>query len=911
MALCQPNVVGPLSELSVSIRVQGQLPGATVTVFSLKPNLHPVAKGVAIASDQRFPLLSGVQLNAGDLLVAQQELGGEKSILPSGDLGMGVQPKPHSPAEVGIPGLETHPYECGQYVWVSGAIPGAMVDLFANGALYGSGLADEGYARFGLSQGLPTGGAVNTHQVVPALPPGPDFTASIDHLPPRQAGPLPSPVLQPPARGCDASILVTNVYDGALVTIQRGDGSSDTAGFDRNALWFILPKPLDEGEDLIARQEMSKNCERIGDWSNPLKVGPLKPVDPPVVEGPLCLGLTRVRVTNLRPGARVHLQANSDVFDGQIPPDRTWFDFTLPPLKAGSVSATQELCGVTSMPSAAEPVKKRPNKIPSAAVVGPLYDCARTVSIKNVYPGATVQIFARNAAGDAPISDQVIFSTDQGVLPVAPYLRQGDDVYVVQWPCSDKGAPSKTEPVQPLPALEPVRVLDPIFAGDRRVDVQDALPGALVEVFVRRPEVDILFAGSAIADALSQITVVGCNFALQAGDFVFARQTLCYATSEPGRPVAVIEQPKFGPRPFYILGHNPNTISAVKQALADGANAIEPDVNVYDDHPDQLCISHGEGDSGAPSLVQFLTDLHQVAIDFPQLALVVFDCKPKVATAQHGLELLTAIRKHLTFDNQLNVIISVGDLSMTAIFDQIKTGLGPREGLMIDEENDPIAVSNFFTAAGVTNQCFGNGISVLNSILGPNVRPSMERACEFRAASNRTRFIYVWTVNDDDLQREYIRIGVDGIITDDVAQLAGIVKESEFTSLIRRATRLDDPLIPANFAYGLQVHTGDKWMGGTDANVTFTLTGANGSSSKTVNTKLTRRMERNDWNYVTLPSVDLGALLSLTVQRDNQGNAPDWFLDRVIVESYRYGTTKQAFFNRWIDDTTPFTKPLV
>jgi glycerophosphoryl diester phosphodiesterase len=60
----------------------------------------------------------------------------------------------------------------------------------------------------------------------------------------------------------------------------------------------------------------------------------------------------------------------------------------------------------------------------------------------------------------------------------------------------------------------------------------------------------------------------------------------------------------------------------------------------------------------------------------------------------------------------------------------------------------------------------------------------MERACEFRAEMNRTRFIYVWSVQDGDLLREYIRIGVDGIVTDDVAKLHAIAKEPEFQPLI-------------------------------------------------------------------------------------------------------------------------------
>jgi len=40
----------------------------------------------------------------------------------------------------------------------------------------------------------------------------------------------------------------------------------------------------------------------------------------------------------------------------------------------------------------------------------------------------------------------------------------------------------------------------------------------------------------------------------------------------------------------------------------------------------------------------------------------------------------------------------------------------------------------------------------------------LELACETRAANGRTKFIYVWTLRDPDKMREFIRIGVDGII---------------------------------------------------------------------------------------------------------------------------------------------------
>jgi hypothetical protein len=391
-----------------------------------------------------------------------------------------------------------------------------------------------------------------------------------------------------------------------------------------------------------------------------------------------------------------------------------------------------------------------------------------------------------------------------------------------------------------------------------------------------------------------------------------------------------------GPRPFYVVGHNPNKISDVVAALDAGANAVEPDVNVYEDHQDQICISEvgtldtdKGGDEEAPALGVFLDQLHHVALQRPELALVVFDCKPKVSTPELGARLLAEIRKRLTFDTELNIIISVSSLDHKAIFDKIKYGLGPREALMVDEENDPIAVSNFFTHAGVANQCYGNGVAAVFSAptLSPHIRPSMEQACEARASAGRIKFIYVWSVSDLDKMREYIRIGVDGIIAGShpstfdaptVAKLRAVSAEEEFAPLIRLATRGDYPFTPANSNYGLVVHTGGRFNAGTDAKVTFTLTGTLGSAVKVVDASLigsifgktSGRMERDAWDHVTIQSPDLGELKSIAVQRDNEGNAPDWFLDQVQVRSKRYGVSKRAVFDRWIG-TSPSTERLV
>jgi hypothetical protein len=104
---------------------------------------------------------------------------------------------------------------------------------------------------------------------------------------------------------------------------------------------------------------------------------------------------------------------------------------------------------------------------------------------------------------------------------------------------------------------------------------------------------------------------------------------------------------------------------------------------------------------------------------------------------------------------------------------------------------------------------------------------------------------------------------------------------------IRYAMRVDNPFLPTNANYARFIHTGDVHMGGTDANITFTVKGTLGTASKVTDASLDGRMERDDWNAVTIQSADIGDLLSITVQRDNDGNGPDWYLDRILVQSYR------------------------
>src|SRR5713101_2949364 len=99
------------------------------------------------------------------------------------------------------------------------------------------------------------------------------------------------------------------------------------------------------------------------------------------------------------------------------------------------------------------------------------------------------------------------------------------------------------------------------------------------------------------------------------------------------------------PRPFYVVAHNPNTLHDVEVSLQAGANALEPDITTASCDGREVLV---DWDSSFPlrggrcsdtRLVDWLDGVHNLAIQFPQLALVVFDIKSPAASAGHGLEI--------------------------------------------------------------------------------------------------------------------------------------------------------------------------------------------------------------------------------------------------------------------------------
>jgi hypothetical protein len=360
-------------------------------------------------------------------------------------------------------------------------------------------------------------------------------------------------------------------------------------------------------------------------------------------------------------------------------------------------------------------------------------------------------------------------------------------------------------------------------------------------------------------------------------------------------------------RPFYVMGHNTNTMQEVRDAVNAGANAIEPDLN-YDEATDTLIVSHGKISAGrshqakveAARFDKYLAELVQFATEpgnGRNLALVYIDSKIEGGRlGQRTLELV-----HAAYDRAgltLPTIYAVGSLPMTNFFDTMGPNLRSYEGAIVDEEDNADVVDAVLKSKRVARRSYGDGIAPW--LPGPNVRTSVERGLAIKATSGSIAHVNVWTLVNDSRMRDYVRAGVDSMITDDLSGLRRILAEPEFASTRRIAVRSDDPFNVGRPAYALTVKTGTRWGAGTDAHITFTLRGTTSTVTQVMDSSYVKHMENGDTNFVSFFGTDIGTPLSVSVSIDNAGNGPTWDLAFIEVRHLGDPRTYRASFGTWI-----------
>jgi hypothetical protein len=500
MNLLAPEVRGPVSVCSQQVRVRGHIAGARVTV---QVDGDDVASKLSHWSDDVVDL--GTSLAPGQQITARQEYDGMES--PPSPVAVVVQA---APASLSALTIATHLHECGTAVWADGALPGAEITARIDGQVVGSGRSVDGSARLTYAPGLGPGQSLALEQTTCNGLSHTTASAVAQPLP----DPLPMPLIHEPLVECTTAFRISNIVDGATVSIVRDGVEASAVAFDRSSLTFYGLAPLKAGELIEVRQSFTcrEGSVRIrppfrrprrtrGDATGATHtstaaatfVQPADNLPKPVVLGPVCPHPFMITITNLVPSARVILYVDGEPV-AMSDADGTTASFGHGGLPSGSsVTARLHLCGKDGPLS--DPVEVAADRATGWFGVSRMFECAAVIFIRDDNRETYGKIvYARDQHGNI-ISPYHQVTNSMYHLPVSPALSGGDRITIVVRRCG--GVTDEFGPfdVHPLPdPLPPPLILEPVSEADPVVWVRSRLAGALLRVMV-----DGVFRGHAIS----------------------------------------------------------------------------------------------------------------------------------------------------------------------------------------------------------------------------------------------------------------------------------------------------------------------------------------------------------------------------------------------------------------------------
>jgi hypothetical protein len=377
---------------------------------------------------------------------------------------------------------------------------------------------------------------------------------------------------------------------------------------------------------------------------------------------------------------------------------------------------------------------------------------------------------------------------------------------------------------------------------------------------------------------------------------------------EFGSPISARELIVFGHhnssgiRPFYVIAHRCNDLEKVRTMVGLGTNAIECDIRPMEG-PAEFVVNHDTDLFGnRDALVPFLDGLVDLVRKNPHLALIIFDCKR--ADAMNSERLRELVRKRLTDIIPVHVLFSIANFADRSFFQNLIADAREGEGFAIDQDDDPGRVDQFFSDVGITRNAFGDGIAV--PVPKPSLHGILLRAVAMKWSRRTFRMVYVWTLDDRDAMRDYVRMGVDGIFVNDVGELISVVQEPAFADSIRLALRSDDPFsFPPRRAYVIRTVTGVQHGAGTDAHVRFEIVGTQGELTRTLNARPAGLFEAGQTQDLAIIGRHVGRLRRIVVAIDTSGAGPDWFLSSLSIRATGSPTEHTFDVQRWITPQAP------
>jgi hypothetical protein len=259
------------------------------------------------------------------------------------------------------------------------------------------------------------------------------------------------------------------------------------------------------------------------------------------------------------------------------------------------------------------------------------------------------------------------------------------------------------------------------------------------------------------------------------------------------------------PRPFYLIGHNPNKVDEAVRCLADGANGLEPDV-CYDSDTNSFSVHEqlpllpkllSKWLYGAVPLTDYLERVADYLAHTPSanLALLAFDLKEPY---NYDINLLLAVVKSHFSNRYPGVsILTTVSTSEGMQFLARAAAQRPNDLVGVDEYQAPDDVFGFFQATGL-RYTYANGTSV-PLIATTRYVADISRALVLRNSNPTTgpKLVYAWTVNSEASMRTYLDMDVDGLITDNIPALLKLLK-TDYADRYTLATPVTKTLTPTD-----------------------------------------------------------------------------------------------------------------
>ncbi|CAN8013439.1 unnamed protein product, partial [Ixodes persulcatus] len=274
-------------------------------------------------------------------------------------------------------------------------------------------------------------------------------------------------------------------------------------------------------------------------------------------------------------------------------------------------------------------------------------------------------------------------------------------------------------------------------------------------------------------------------------------------------------------RPIYNIAHMVNSKEQVSEFMDKGANAIELDVQFYDNGTAyrtyhgipcdcfRICTRSAE-------IKDYFDYIRNVTISggkyHGKLLLLILDLKSSDVSIDNklsaGADIASKLMDHLwingPFNEAVNIFLSIGHVADKDVLRGAVQAIQQRDAKYLDRIGFDVGLGDsledirgMYRELNISgHRWLGDGGTNCYSFLLSTKR--LKAAIADRKANNATSFVdkvYFWTTDSKTTIRKVLRLGVDGIITNHPEYLSAIIKEENFKKTLRLASTQDNPFI--------------------------------------------------------------------------------------------------------------------